>query len=218
MFDAKNIIKRLKHYLNIESNEALAEKLGVDKSTISSWKSRNTIKLPLIIKKVEGIDYNWLINGEKYLPTPNYIDTKDFIKKRDKNLTIPVILIPEKAKAGYLSDFSTDSVAELPIFTFKDYKNGHKYRAFEIEGDSMETTLYAQDIILCEKIEHTQYLKPHEIYILHTMDGLLCKRFEKQDDTKFIFQSDNVNNYSKTIINSEDIMELWKVVSLHRQF
>lgn len=213
----REIIQRLKIYLKLDTDKALAEFLGVSVGAISSWKSRNSIDFELIIDTVQGIDLNWLINGDSYSTTPNYINTTEFVKKRERNLSIPVVLIPEKAKAGYLSGFDTDYIDELPTFNFKDYTNGHKYRAFEIEGDSMLNALQAGDLVLCEKLEHLQYLKPNTIYILHTNEGLLCKRVKRKNEQELILYSDNVN-YKAITINSANIIEIWKVLSLHRQF
>jgi transcriptional regulator with XRE-family HTH domain len=57
------IIERLLLYFNVETNTALAQKLGVSASTLSNWKNRNTIDYELIFTKCEGVNFNWLFLG-----------------------------------------------------------------------------------------------------------------------------------------------------------
>lgn len=60
------IISRLKRVLNISSDYELAKMLGVAKSTISTWKARDTVDYDLIFAKFESIpiNYHWLLTGE----------------------------------------------------------------------------------------------------------------------------------------------------------
>ena len=62
-FNALNIVNRLKEHYQVKSDTDLARLLGVAQTTISSWKSRNTVDFPLIITKCVGIDLNWLVSG-----------------------------------------------------------------------------------------------------------------------------------------------------------
>lgn len=61
IFDAKSIISRLKSLLNIKTDEELSAFLGVARTTISSWKQRNTLDIQLIIEKCGDIDYNHIL-------------------------------------------------------------------------------------------------------------------------------------------------------------
>jgi len=61
---ANLILDRLKSVLNIRTDLALANYLGVKANTISTWKSRNTLDYELIFAKCDYIDLNWLITGE----------------------------------------------------------------------------------------------------------------------------------------------------------
>ena len=50
---SKDAIERLKKGLNLSSDNALAELLGISKATLSNWKSRNSIDIPLVFSKCE---------------------------------------------------------------------------------------------------------------------------------------------------------------------
>lgn len=59
-----DIIDRLKSYLNVQTDQELAETLGLSRNAISVWRHRENIDLPLIITKCSGLDLHWLITGE----------------------------------------------------------------------------------------------------------------------------------------------------------
>ena len=212
--DINKILIRLKNHLGISKNTELAEKLGVGLSTISSWKKRKKINYEMLIEKITNIDYNWLFYGEKYKPYPKDISMTIFLSNQAKGLAIPIILVPQKAEAGYLSGFSQVINETLPIFNFKDYTDGHRYRAFEITGDSMEDVLFSGDCVFCEKRD-TNTIKNKSISIIQTKEGLLCKYLEIKED-KIILHSKN-KKYIPKILQKEDIIEIWKVISIHRE-
>jgi hypothetical protein len=58
--NANLILDKLKTELKLSTDLALANYLGVNPSTISTWKSRNTVDYALIIAKCKNIDLNWI--------------------------------------------------------------------------------------------------------------------------------------------------------------
>lgn len=62
-FNAKVLINRLKEYLQIKTDDALAKHLNLSASAISTWKARNTIDFQLIFAKCKGVDWNYLFTG-----------------------------------------------------------------------------------------------------------------------------------------------------------
>ena len=59
------ILERLKKYYSYKTQKELAEKLGVNQSTFTMWKTRNSIDWDVVFTKCEDIDFHWLITGEK---------------------------------------------------------------------------------------------------------------------------------------------------------
>jgi transcriptional regulator with XRE-family HTH domain len=57
------IIQRLLLFYDIKTSAALAQRLGVSATTLSNWKTRNTIDYELLFTKCEGINLNWLFWG-----------------------------------------------------------------------------------------------------------------------------------------------------------
>lgn len=61
---SKEIIERLKIGLELSSDNALADSLGVSKTTLSNWKSRNSLDFPLVFSLCEHISLDWLLTGK----------------------------------------------------------------------------------------------------------------------------------------------------------
>ncbi len=63
IINTKEILLRAKIALGANSETQLADLLGITKSALSNWKSRNSIDYKILFTKCEHIDYNWLIKG-----------------------------------------------------------------------------------------------------------------------------------------------------------
>ncbi len=225
MIENEGIIRRLMLFFKVKKKTDLANKLGIDVSTLSSWIRRSSLNYDTILAKVKGIDLHWLFTGKgdmmyytrhtntikDEIEVENFISTKAFAQGKNN----PVVLIPQKVYAGYLSGFSEDTHDELPIIHFMNYKDGNRYRFFEISGDSMETLIQSGDYVLSERISHLKEIKEGAIYIVCTADGLVCKRIEI-DKKNIILHSEN-KNYSTKVIPKEDVKELWKVIWVHKK-
>lgn len=65
-FDADAIIERLKERMKVTSDKEFAQKMGVSQSTLSSWRSRQSIPLTYIIAiaKALKVSTDWIFFGE----------------------------------------------------------------------------------------------------------------------------------------------------------
>lgn len=61
MLNSKKIIEKLKNKLKIQSESQLAEYLGINQSTLASWKSNNNFDILRVYDKIKDIDLNWLL-------------------------------------------------------------------------------------------------------------------------------------------------------------
>lgn len=105
------IIERLFTYFEVDTNIALANKLGVSATTLSNWKTRNTIDYDLLFTKCEGANFNWIFFGigEMHLkdyadkPPPNVvIENKssgcDMCREKEKRIDALERIIQTQAK------------------------------------------------------------------------------------------------------------------------
>ena len=88
----KNIIDRLKHVLNIKKDGDLAIYLNISQATLSKWKTRDSIDLPLVINAIPpNIDLNWLLRGDPVgethvIPEPKVESLEDRVARIEKSL------------------------------------------------------------------------------------------------------------------------------------
>jgi SOS-response transcriptional repressor LexA len=84
--NVSGVIDRAKSVLGVSSDADFARVLGVLPSTITNWRSRNTINFPLIISKCSGVSLDWLINGfgEKML-SPYQMNKNSSIDKAEES-------------------------------------------------------------------------------------------------------------------------------------
>jgi hypothetical protein len=86
LHNAKEIIERIKTSFSIKSDRELAEYLGVNQSTISTWRSRDSLDHNLIIAKCKKVNLHWLFTGEGEMEKRTYltgkpVDLKDIPKE-----------------------------------------------------------------------------------------------------------------------------------------
>lgn len=190
-FSSKEVIERLKIALNLSSDNALAETLGVSKATLSNWKSRNSIDIPLLFSKCEHISIDWLLTGNGAMLKPTTQEPQVKVKPihqprytEKKEDTQVVYLYDFKATAGLKALF--DNNKQNIIDTIKIPNLPKCDGAIHIMGDSMYPELKSGDIILYkQQLLDINNLLYGEMYILsYNIDGedyIVVKYIRKSD-------------------------------------
>jgi phage repressor protein C with HTH and peptisase S24 domain len=129
--------------------------------------------------------------------------------------------VPIKAQAGYTHSYSNPVFVNdlLKIYIPGNPYTGERYRAFEVEGDSMEyinpagqpAGLIAGMIVIGEYVppEDWAYTAQYYIYVIVTEDKIMIKRLFRKDD-KYALISDN-ELYAQFVLTASEIKELWLV-------
>jgi phage repressor protein C with HTH and peptisase S24 domain len=125
-----------------------------------------------------------------------------------------IVLVPVKAQAGYAAGrVQAEFMQDLPTFTLPDprFRNG-TFRAFEVDGDSMEPTLYGNDIVVCRYIQDWRWLREMELYVIVMHEDVLVKRVRNRvrEDQTLQLVSDNTF-YPPMTIPVQEIQEVWQV-------
>ncbi|MBF1631186.1 MAG: helix-turn-helix domain-containing protein [Prevotella sp.] len=190
-FSSKEVIERLKIALNLSSDNALAETLGVSKATLSNWKSRNSIDIPLLFSKCEHVSVDWLLTGNGAMLKPTTQEPQVKVKPihqprytEKKEDTQVVYLYDFKATAGLKALF--DNNKQNIIDTIKIPNLPKCDGAIHIMGDSMYPELKSGDIILYkQQLLDINNLLYGEMYILsYNIDGedyIVVKYIRKSD-------------------------------------
>lgn len=88
----KYVINRLKTVFSVKTDTALAKSLGVPKTTLSSWKQRNSVPYLICVQVAErrGINLDWLLTGKDSSDSSSdseselkRIKDKEFVKESD---------------------------------------------------------------------------------------------------------------------------------------
>lgn len=145
-----------------------------------------------------------------------------------------VELVPEYARAGYLSGYADQEyISELPLhyITVDRYVRG-KYRAFEISGDSMDngdvrealphgTIATGREVkreLWDSKFHNHQW--PNWIFI-HKTEGIIAKQINSQDVEKGTLTLKSLNPdkdvYPDFTVNIDDLIQIYNVVKRELQ-
>ncbi len=128
-----------------------------------------------------------------------------------------ILYIPRAAHAGYTDQFNDPIYQEdLISFSLPDYKFQHgNYRCFDVEGDSMEPSLFAGDKVVCSSIDSSSFynsVRDNLVYVVVLEGSIIVKRVKnnirKNGTLEMI--SDN-NYYDPYTIPVKDIREIWHV-------
>ena len=138
------------------------------------------------------------------------------IRQQEKNIPFQLMvpLVGIKAQAGYVKGYEqTDFIETLDKYSLPPGVNptGAVWRYFEIDGDSMEPTLSAGDVVLATMVptEDWHDIKNFCVYVIHTNDQLLIKRIFRKSVTEWVLVSDNEETNPQVVLKVEDVKQLW---------
>lgn len=149
---------------------------------------------------------------------------KDSLLKLEQNrLLLPITIdkdgkdyieiLPYKAKAGYLTNYSDPEFIENLDLMSLPFLGNEKHRAFPIDGDSMPP--HNEDSFIIGKfIDAISEIKDGRTYVVLTKDeGIVYKRLYKTKNTNnsFTMVSDNVA-YQSFEVKTSDMLEIWEHV------
>lgn len=81
--NANIILSRLKLALDLSTDTSLSNFLGIDKSTLSAWKRRNSIDYELIFAKCTHLNYDWILTGSGEMLRKNNPPNETYSEKID---------------------------------------------------------------------------------------------------------------------------------------
>lgn len=144
----------------------------------------------------------------------NYLNSRRDHKNEETSILVPLVGI--KAQAGYVKGYEqVDYLETLEKYSLPPGVNslGAIWRYFEVDGDSMEPTLSAGDVILATMVHPEDWcdVKNFCIYIIHTVDKLLVKRIYKKSPKEWILISDNEDQYPQVPLLVEEVKQVWQL-------
>lgn len=213
--NANYILDQLKVFLELKSDKDLSELLSVNPSTISTWRSRDTVDFKMLIAKCneKGIDLNSVFGSMEN--RKDHPDARILVISADKKGEENIIYVPEKAQAGYLNGFGDKKfILKLPSYRLPGFNN-MTFRMFEVAGHSMMPTLHSGDLVIGEYLEDYGKIKNDRVYVVicHELGVVVKRILTIPDDTSHIISnSDNKSgDYPSVRLSTKDIKEMWYV-------
>lgn len=227
MFLSKNL-KYLRERNNRQTQESLADALGITRSAISSYEDgRAEPKLMLIDKIAQyfQVSLDQLLNVDLARMSDEEINKQKEISKYttahnmrilaitlDKENNENIELVPERARAGYSQGYSDpEYLSSLPRYQLPFLPKGKTYRAFEISGDSM-LPLLPQSIVIGEYMTNWNELRDGQVCIVvGRNEGIVLKKVFNRIQTRgtLLLKSTNIN-YKPYEIPVNDVLEIWR--------
>ena len=202
LYTKQGVLNRLKEAYNIQKDTELATLLGVSKSTLSNWSSRNTIDYDRVFSLCEHINIDWLLTGRgsmlKSETTPPMGDQDSPKEEDDRPVAIHtdnpkegIPLIPINAMAGAMMGEQTVMEYECERYVVPLFKGAEFL--IPVKGSSMYPKYSSGDIVACKRIPMTDiFFQWNKVYVLDTNQGALIKRIKKGSDAEHILiVSDN---------------------------
>lgn len=143
------------------------------------------------------------------------VTVQPFAVTVDRSNREMIVLVPEKAAAGYVRGFSDPSyVQQLEAFSLPWLPQNGSYRAFEISGDSM-LPLGAGTVVVGRYVESPRDISRGERYIVVTTDGIVYKRvyLNQQDNGSLLLVSDNAL-FEPYELRLDQVRELWETYAV----
>ena len=199
------------------SQDEMAKRLGLSKSTYGSYESgRTEPKLADLLKIADyfKVTTDQLLGGDVTIRTP-------MLEKMEIRLLATTInsdnennieFVPIKAAAGYIQGFGDlDFIETLPVFQVPFLQKDKKYRVFPIQGDSM-LPLKEGSYVFSEYIEDWKNVKSGTVCIIVTREeGIVLKKvFNYLNEKNLLVLKSTNERYAPYAVIGEDIKELWK--------
>jgi phage repressor protein C with HTH and peptisase S24 domain len=213
---------KLREMKKVRSSRQFALQLDYLPQSLSEiFRGRRDVTIELVRKSVEEYKFNpvYIFSGEgpMFLTEEATRSFRMLTLVTDSENDERIVHVPVPAQAGYVGEMLDQTFfQELPTYTLPDYKyKVGTHRSFDVSGDSMETTLFEGDKVVCSFIEPNLWessIKDNYVYVVVTRGDVVVKRvFNKiKTERKLELHSDN-DYYHPYTVPVSDVREIWYV-------
>lgn len=205
-FSSSEILERIKKAYNLKTDIEVADLLGINKTTLSNWKARNSIDLQLVFSKCEHINADWLLKGEGES------------RKTESTVSNMMPYVSENlVKVRFLDISPTASFTEIEAIPVQDYdykyilpmpgeEISEKDVVFPVYGDSMEPQILNHAEVLGKYIRKSQWHWAKGVVLISYDNSFVIKRIleNKLDQENFLILGSDNPLYPQTVKVSLD--------------
>jgi len=221
------IISEIISYLRVSNNE-FARMIQSSSTVISAiLRSKNSPSFPFlqgIHRNLPQVNMEWVLTGEG----PMLRSLKDVKAMHGQTGllappdappdSIEVKMLNVKAQAGLASGQPDHTYFdELPTVYIPSLMIQGRWRdvyAIQVNGASMEPTIFNGDWLCCTRTT-LEAIRPGEVYVLNTEEGILCKRPKPLGNGLIELRSDNPD-FGPFNVQASQVYTLWLVHGLIR--
>lgn len=216
--DPNKILDRLRDVYALGSDAELARFLGVNPSTVATWRAKQTMKYDRIFERAGDLNLHWLLTGEGALfPDPlNRQDRKQF-PNHLPFATSPIPCLEPDQIDAFGKDGEPASTQEpdaasvaftLPeAFVRQELESSPDHLfLFRAPGDSMDPTFRYRDFLLVNRSIQTPV--SGRIFLIRLNQSLFCKRIQELPEGRLQLLSDNPNYPPMEIRAQDEPLEL----------
>ena len=135
-------------------------------------------------------------------------------EQKGRPLKAEAPLVGIKAQAGFIRGFEqVDYLDTLEKYSLPPGVNpvGAVWSYFEVDGDSMEPTIYSGDVILASMMQQEDWndVRNFHVYVILTGDQLLVKRVFRKNEKEWVLVSDNEEVQPQVLLPVDQIRQVW---------
>ena len=212
----EEILNRLKQAYNIQKDTELASLLGVSKSTISNWISRNSIDYDRVFSLCEHINIDWLLTGRGSMRNGDAVIEQEPQPAENANIVhIPIVDISVAAGSGFNNpDYieEVDSIA-MPASMIKGRKD---YLCIRVKGHSMIPSILDGGYLVVRMLDRSEWegIRDNYVYVVTDTEGkAYVKRLKNRlrQHGFIVCMSDNADklNFPNFNIYEENLHTIW---------
>lgn len=215
------------------SQEQLAQEFGVTRSKLNSYENavamNPPIELiiqvsrffevpvePLLLVDLSKSEFKLRSYMEEYISGSKL---RVLATTHDSGNKENIELVPLKVKAGYASGYNDpEFIGSLPTFQLPFLARERKYRAFQIEGDSMLPIKHGSYVV-AEYVSNWHEIKSGDAYVVVTQhEGAVFKVVKNQLSSKRNLELHSLNpEYKPYEVPVSELSEIWKFINYFSQ-
>lgn len=179
VFCTADIVKRAKLAKGFKTDSELAAFLSISRSTLSNWNARNSIDFPLLLGRLDDVDYNWLLTGKGSPARHSKFCNSDLAWGEVEILHTPKTADPVDDRSVTLYDISAAANLKTLLADRPQYELGKILipnvprcdGAIYVSGDSMYPILKSGDIVGFKSIYDFNDVIYGEMYLVSFQRG-----------------------------------------------
>jgi len=211
------MVERISELRKLEdlSQKDFARTIHISQAALSQIESGKTsIAMSTLYSIIDKFNVNadWILfgRGEMYKEKQLPIAHGTPIHNKSHGESNLISYVTKDAEAGYLEQYEDEEyIKSLDGFRLPGFEDG-EYRMFQISGNSMEPSLFEDEIVVVEKIEKVEYVQANRQCVIVTKEGVIAKRVFPQKDNKLLLKSDNPKFKSFTL-DHKLVIEIWEI-------